>query len=81
MDEIDRACAAQILEHAPDGRPIVWANHGRGERYTVVPARTFEPLPGRYCREYAATAVVAGRPQQVYGTACRQPDGSWEIVS
>lgn len=79
MDEIDQTCAAQVFEHAPDRQPIVW-NNPDGGRYTVVPVRTFEPMPGRYCREYTATAVVAGRPQETYGTACRQPDGSWEIV-
>jgi len=24
---------------------------------------------------------VGGRTEQAYGTACRQPDGSWQIVS
>ena len=36
---------------------------------------------GRYCREYQSTATVNGQIQPVYGTACQQPDGSWEIVS
>ncbi|MBY0407750.1 MAG: hypothetical protein K2Q01_08655, partial [Rickettsiales bacterium] len=35
---------------------------------------------GRYCREYQNISTVAGRNQQTYGTACMQPDGSWEIV-
>lgn len=34
----------------------------------------------RYCREYTADADVNGRAQQVYGTACMQPDGTWQIV-
>jgi surface antigen len=25
--------------------------------------------------------TVGGRAEQAYGTACRQPDGSWQIVS
>jgi len=32
------------------------------------------------CREYQSTTQINGRPQQVYGTACRQPDGSWRVV-
>ena len=36
---------------------------------------------GRYCREYTATAVVGGKTQNTYGTACRQPDGAWQLVS
>lgn len=35
---------------------------------------------GRYCREYNTISQVAGRAQNTYGTACMQPDGSWEIV-
>lgn len=34
----------------------------------------------RYCREYNTTSRVAGRMQNTYGTACMQPDGSWQIV-
>lgn len=31
------------------------------------------------CREYTATARIAGRDQQIYGRACRQPDGAWKF--
>lgn len=34
-----------------------------------------------YCREYSRTAVVDGAPVEIYGTACRQPDGSWRIMN
>jgi hypothetical protein len=34
-----------------------------------------------YCREYTGTIYVGGRAQQGYGTACLQPDGSWQVVS
>jgi S-(hydroxymethyl)glutathione dehydrogenase/alcohol dehydrogenase len=27
------------------------------------------------------TAMAGGRPRQTYGTACRQPDGSWQLVN
>lgn len=35
---------------------------------------------GRYCREYQTTVVINGQSQPSYGTACRQPDGTWQIV-
>jgi surface antigen len=31
-----------------------------------------------YCREYSTTIVVDGRTQPAYGTACLQPDGTWQ---
>ncbi len=32
-----------------------------------------------YCREYQQTIVIGGKEEKAYGTACRQPDGSWKI--
>lgn len=34
-----------------------------------------------YCREYTTQTTIAGKRQQTYGTACRQPDGSWRIIN
>lgn len=44
-----------------------------------APPAVAEPQP--YCREYTSTANINGKPVQTYGTACRQPDGTWRIVS
>jgi hypothetical protein len=38
------------------------------------------PAQSQSCREYQGTATIDGRPQQTYGTACLQPDGTWRIV-
>ena len=35
---------------------------------------------GRYCREYQAPVTVGSRRQESYGTACMQPDGSWQVI-
>ncbi len=80
MDEVDQNCVGQALEHAGDGQQIAWNNPQTGAQYQVVPTRTVQDSDGRYCREYTATSVVSGRNQQTYGRACRQPDGSWQIV-
>ncbi len=39
-----------------------------------------EDTPSGYCREYTQRIRVNGRMQESYGTACLQPDGSWQIV-
>jgi surface antigen len=80
MDRIDQNCVGQILEHAPDRERIVWTDHDNSSRYAVEPGRTFQQADGRYCREYTTSATIGGRAEQVYGTACRQPDGSWQLV-
>lgn len=80
MDDLDQACIGQVLEHAPSGERVRWVDPDKKTTYDVVPTDTWEDTSGRYCREYQTTATVGGKSQQVYGTACRQPDGSWEIV-
>lgn len=80
MDEVDQNCIGQALEHADNGRNVVWQNPAGDQRYAVSPVSTYRADDGRYCREYVTTAEIAGKRQQVYGTACRQPDGSWQIV-
>jgi surface antigen len=46
----------------------------------VTPTKTFQEPDGTPCREYVTDAVIGGQREQVTGTACRQPDGSWKIV-
>jgi hypothetical protein len=41
---------------------------------------TFRDNSGRYCREFQSKVVVGGALRDSYGTACQQPDGSWQIV-
>jgi surface antigen len=80
MDALDQSCVGQILEYAPAREPVVWKNPDRDAAYEVTAVRTYEDGDDRYCREYQATATIGGRLQETYGTACRQPDGSWQIV-
>ena len=58
-----------------------YARGDGGMKHRTAPVHPHRTERGPYCREYPATAVVGGRPRPVYGTACRQPDGSWQIVS
>lgn len=69
----------QAFETARSGQPIVWNNPDSGHTGTITPTRTYEPSPGQYCREYQQTVTVGGQQQQSFGTACRQPDGSWKL--
>ncbi len=66
------------LENAPIGQTTSWSNPDNGNSGTVTPTKTFQS-EGTYCREYNQTVNVGGKQQQAYGTACRQPDGSWKI--
>lgn len=79
FDRTDRMCMGQALEYAPENQPVVWQGSSGGE-YRMVPVRTYQSA-GTYCREYQSVITVGGRRQQGYGTACRQPDGSWQVAN
>ncbi len=81
MDNLDQNCVGQALEHAPDGPSIKWNTAAENAQYQVTPTNSYQTADGRYCREYHTNATIAGRTQEVYGTSCRQPDGSWKLVS
>ena len=68
------------LESAPTGTTSTWNNPDSGNRGTVTPTQTYQQADGTYCREYQQTVTIGGETQEAYGTACRQPDGSWQII-
>lgn len=80
MDEMDRMRANQALETAPTGNTVSWANPDSGAQYAVTPTRTYDTGTGP-CREYTTEANIGGQIEHVYGTACRQADGSWKTVN
>ena len=73
--------AQDALETNPSDQTSQWSNPDSGNSGTVTPTQTYQASDGRYCREYQTTVTVGGETQEAYGTACRQPDGSWQIQS
>jgi surface antigen len=69
------------LESTTTGTVSRWLNPDSGNSGTVTPTRTFQNGSGQYCREFSQAIVVGGEKQNAFGTACRQPDGAWQIVS
>ncbi|BAU49687.1 hypothetical protein SVA_3139 [Sulfurifustis variabilis] len=78
MDETDRLKTAATLETVRTGVPSTWRNPDTGNQYAVTPTKTYETASGP-CREYTIDAVIGGKKEKIYGTACRQPDGSWKV--
>lgn len=83
LDEQDKAMMAtksqQAFEYVPSGKSMAWNNPDSGHSGYITPIKTVKE-EGRYCREYTNIVKVGGEEQKAYGKACRQPDGSWEIV-
>lgn len=84
LDEADRLAmerTAQVaLEKNRTGDAAEWTNPDSGHAGTITPTRTYQEASGAYCREYQQTVTIGGQQQSAYGTACRQPDGTWKIV-
>jgi surface antigen len=85
MDAADKKqqsqAAQKAFETTPSGQSVAWRNPDSGNSGTVTPLRTYQASGGQYCREYQQTIMIGGEKHQAYGTTCRQPDGSWKIVS
>ena len=83
LDRADRLYAARsqqvALETNSIGQSTAWSNPDSGNTGSATPTRTWRSETGRYCREYRQTVTVAGRTESAYGTACRQPDGTWQL--
>jgi len=80
MDQTDQYQVNQALETSPTGNAIVWQNPETGGAYKVTPTKTYQVAQNTYCREFTTWGMVGGYEERLYGTACRQPDGSWKTV-
>ena len=84
LDKADKMAMQQnaqyALEHAPTNTATTWRNPDSGNAGALMPVETYQSKSGEYCREYRQTVLIGGEQQQAYGTACRQPDGSWKII-
>ena len=84
LDRADRLAMQQnaqyALENTRTNVTTTWHNPDSGNSGSLTPVETYQASSGRYCREYIQKVWIAGKEQQAYGTACRQPDGTWKIV-
>jgi surface antigen len=77
--EMAQQAAQQAFENSRTGESSAWQNPDSGNSGNITPTQTYQNPSGQYCREYEQDIVVGGVNQKSYGTACRQPDGSWQL--
>lgn len=84
LDNADQAAYNQktqaALENNQPGESMPWQGKN-GATGSVTPGAITQNSSGQYCREFTQTINVGGQNTKGYGTACRQPDGTWQIVS
>lgn len=81
--DFERAQRAALaaLESTPSGQTTIWRNPTNGHWGTLTPTRTYQDADGRYCRDYRQTITLGGQEHQGNGSACREPDAVWHIMS
>jgi surface antigen len=80
LDEADRQSAYDAQVAALDaGERRTWRG-AHGAFGYVEPGPGVDGAQG-FCRPYAQTIYIGGRPQRGHGLGCRQPDGAWRMAS
>lgn len=79
-DKMHANTAFTKASRVPVGETVYWSNSNTGHWGTYRPVRDGESGMGYYCREFVTTIFVHGRSEKMYGTSCRQPDGSWHAI-
>ena len=80
MDKYDRQQLDHMYERGVSNQRSSWVNPDTGNQYTVTPQPAYqEPSSRRVCRRAEIAAVIDGRPERTYSTACRNEYGQWEL--
>jgi len=76
-----QASTQRALESGRNGEAVHWTNARSGNTGSTTPQARFTTSDGTTCREFQQAVTVEGENATAYGTACRQPDGRWTVVS
>ena len=80
MDTYDREQLNHTYERGMSNQRSSWVNPDNGNQYTVTPQPAYQnPNTHRVCRRAEIEAVIDGKPQRTYSTACRDEYGSWQL--
>lgn len=78
----DQTQASDAEERAvANNQTITWNNPQSGNGGSIQPIRTYQDSNGQTCRDYTHTVTIDGKKEVARGTACRQGDGNWKLVS
>lgn len=82
LSRADRQLALQneyrALEYTAPGEAVLW--QGKSINGRIVPSQPYR-VGSQDCRQYEHTIVDRSTESVVRGTACRDEDGSWTLLS
>jgi surface antigen len=73
--------AARTAYAGPIGEWVRWNNPQSGHSGSIIATREGYSNAGTYCREYRQTVTAGGKSELAYGTACKQANGAWKIMT
>jgi surface antigen len=80
MDKSDRDRLNNTYEQGASNQRSSWVNPDSGNRYAVTPEPAYQDSSSRrVCRRAEIEAVIDGKPERTYSTACRNENGQWEL--
>ena len=80
MDKYDREQLNHAYERGTSGQATSWRNPDTGNSYEVRPQPAYsEPTTHRACRQAEIIAVIDGKTERTYSTACRDASGHWQL--
>ena len=80
MDKDDRRRLNGVYEQGPSNQRSEWSNPDNGRHYAVTPQPAYQDQSTRRtCRRADVEAVIDGKRETTYTTACRNEYGEWEM--
>ncbi len=82
MDSFDKDKLNYVYEFVRSGEATTWRNPKNGNRYQVIPEPAFahSGKSERPCRRAKINAVINGKNEKTYATACRRlSEAKWEM--
>lgn len=79
MDKYDRQMLNSAYESTPSGQTSSWVNPDRGNQYQVTPQAAYRGPRNQQCRKAEILAIINGRTERTYTTACRDMNGQWQL--
>jgi len=85
LNDADKAFTADKFNHtmesALSGQATSWTTPSGDYQVQVIPSRAYQKADNTYCREFTQSIQEGhSAPASSHGTACRQSDGTWQIV-
>ncbi|MCL7486790.1 MAG: glycine zipper domain-containing protein [Desulfobulbaceae bacterium] len=80
MDKYDRQQLNHVYERGVSGNTTAWVNPDNGNRYSVTPQPAYtSPRTDQPCRKAEIIALIDGKEERTYTTACRDQNGHWQL--